>query len=510
MTYRHRDQGSVVVIALVTLVIGGSAVAGLAGFNIALLRAHVPHEHRATLESEADAVLALTTSLLRRRNLDTSAGCPGSPIDEAPGSASGVAVSVHITCSMSAARTVARTSGLVTTLHSSSVAAQQIPAWAGNIADAIRGPLVINAGTLTNPGVSILMNRRTAPDQQTDSTWIPTTNPWSSYVPAVEDALPGDSTPTDAPDALEGSGVLPPLPPIPLYERPGSRATIGSCTVYFPGRYLGSSSLVLSGGVHYFTSGVYYFERSLSISNGARVVMGNGRHPGCTNDVDAAATSRSPRRHEIEGRGVTLLFGGAGRLFVNNSSLIINARSDDRIAVRTVGFGTSTSTVAIPADLVRLDDGSTIAAASHTRLPPESGTPVAYKTSTLAPSSDVAINIALNGTNPESNRVIVDGQIIVPHGGVHLASTTSSYALALSGGVVTTRLTSALSSAPVNRDTNFVIGFVSAEAPGSVLTIEVTARRDDRSFTVSESLDSSTTTWAAVARSRRHHIVRPG
>ena len=62
----------------------------------------------------------------------------------------------------------------------------------------------------------------------------------------------------------------PPPPPtttrrfrrLPTYLRPSApQATIGSCNVYFPGRYGG---LTLGAGNHYFPSGVYYFDDTLT------------------------------------------------------------------------------------------------------------------------------------------------------------------------------------------------------------------------------------------------------
>lgn len=496
-TQRH-DRGSITLIALVVLVIGGSAIAGLTAFDVAILRAQAAREQRTILEHQADAALELTTAVLRRNGVDPSIVCPDAPTGGESGGPSAISTSVTITCTAAASSPApsATTAGLITTLHGSSVEAQQIPVWAGAIGEAIDGPIVITTGSLSIPGISILPDRRTQNGQAVSVSWESRSQPWSSAATSL---------------AVDQPGTYPPLPPVPLFERPGSQASIGACTIYFPGRYPGTTSLVLSGGLHYFTSGVYYFERNLTISNGARVVMGSGRHQGCTNDLDAVATSRSPRRHTVEGRGATLLFGAAARLFVQNSSLIINSRSDDeQMSIRTVGFGTSTSTVAIPADVVRLDDGSLVAAASHTRLPPESATAVSYKASTLAPATDVAVSITLNGTNPETNRVIIDGRIFVPHGGLHIASTTSSYGVSLTGGIVTTRLTSSLPNAPSGAGTSFDLGFTSTVTTRSILTIDVTVSDGQRTFTALESYDADASSWTVLGRSQRHRRVHDG
>ena len=101
---------------------------------------------------------------------------------------------------------------------------------------------------------------------------------------------------------LDGSPLLT-LPRLPTFERPGSQSTIGSCNLYYPGRYLGSTPLVLSGGNRYFASGIYYFERPLQITDGVpTIVLGEGRTRGCSFDADARSCrqrlgpTRSPAR----------------------------------------------------------------------------------------------------------------------------------------------------------------------------------------------------------------------
>ena len=63
-------------------------------------------------------------------------------------------------------------------------------------------------------------------------------------------------------------------------------------------------------GTNYFASGIYYFERPISIAAGATVVFGEGKYRGCVFDTDAALRpDGAPKGHEITGKGATILLG---------------------------------------------------------------------------------------------------------------------------------------------------------------------------------------------------------
>lgn len=99
------------------------------------------------------------------------------------------------------------------------------------------------------------------------------------------------------------------------YQMPAGFPT---CTVYFPGTY---KDAVTISGPAYFTSGVYYFENSVTLSPGADVVVGLGSAEGCSTDQDAAFYAvDAPATHNISGLGGTWVFGGGGRLAVTNST----------------------------------------------------------------------------------------------------------------------------------------------------------------------------------------------
>ncbi len=104
----------------------------------------------------------------------------------------------------------------------------------------------------------------------------------------------------------------------------------GNCRVYFPGTYVDP---VVVNQTAYFTSGVYYFENLVEFRNGADAVIGGGNTSGCTNDQDAAFyTQNPPARHNMSGLGATFVFGGAGRMRIDNDhgsndvSVVFNQR----------------------------------------------------------------------------------------------------------------------------------------------------------------------------------------
>lgn len=99
------------------------------------------------------------------------------------------------------------------------------------------------------------------------------------------------------------------------HEMPAGYPT---CTVYFPGTY--SNALTLDGPV-YFASGVYYFEDVVTVKAGADVVVGMGQHEGCTNDQEAVFyAENAPATHNIAGLGGTFVLGDDARLIVTNET----------------------------------------------------------------------------------------------------------------------------------------------------------------------------------------------
>jgi hypothetical protein len=300
----------------------------------------------------------------------------------------------------------------------------------------------------TNPVVAASM---AFPNPGTGWTSICQAQPWWNFAGDLNDA---------------GTYDYPELPPLPAYLRPSvAQATVGSCRVYFPGRY--ESPLTLGAGRHYFPSGVYYFENLLTLSPGAELVAGQGRWDGCTFDAEAAFAPTAPNFHAITGRGATLLFGGSGRLVADNASLQINRRVSDStsrgsetVAIRSVNFRTTPhaapAAVEVPDDVVFLADvfdaanpacnaalGTTSClqrAADHSvRLSPT--TPIArYRASTLAPT-DTIISVTQTGGSASSNQFVTDGYVFVPNSRVLLTGGgNTDYRLRLSAGLVASSL----------------------------------------------------------------------
>lgn len=150
----------------------------------------------------------------------------------------------------------------------------------------------------------------------------------SAPVGTVGSIYPGSADVTawvgDTSLVSEGDKIL--LPPLAAHSltNPSSvgyamPAWVGSCRVFFPGRYRDAITITSSEPV-YFASGIYYFDQPVTISGSANVVVGAGTVPACTNDQEAAFEAiGAPNNHNITGYGATWIFGGAGRLVFTDS-----------------------------------------------------------------------------------------------------------------------------------------------------------------------------------------------
>lgn len=413
-----KDRGSVLVIAVVLVTVAATGVTRLVAHTQAVQRSSAAARLRFTLDTTAESAVRLVA--------DAGTCSP---------TARAVALNGHtatVTCSSTSTGGETNTTrrGVITITNSASTSSFTPPTWAGSTATAIAGDIVVNTGTATSPSSALLDD--TSPSWQTQPV------AWTSHV------------------------TIPPVPPLPAFERPGPLVVRNGCSVYYPGRYLGSTTLALTGGQHYFASGVYYIERPMTITAGARVVMGAGDHTGCFTDNQAVSDSDAPSNHALSGRGVTIIFGASGRLTVQESSLIINRRlaSPDTadshdIALRTVTTGVNTTTLNIPADQMRRSDGSL-------------GAVTGYLTSTLSPTLNWALDVRLNGTAVTSNRVIIEGHAHLPVSGSRFTSTATTYGLRMNRGLTTSRVTFALSNAPSDA-ANYRLGFV--PRPGRMRTV---------------------------------------
>lgn len=439
MNDETRDRGSALLLVMVLMVVGGVIATGLLTYSQAVIRARPAlHERIAGAEAVKSGTRMAITLQREFGPSDCFASTARWTIADTP---------VTATCSTLSSYTTGRGRiGTIITANGASPANIVTPSWAGNVSTALLGEVAVNTGAFGSSSSTVLSRGANG-----TFLWTPTNTGWWQMV--------GD---------LDGSArAYPVLPQVPSYSRPGSQATIGSCVLYYPGRYLGTSALTLSGGTHYFASGVYYFERPIVVTGGAQVVFGEGLHSGCAVDAQAAYAGTAPKSHEITGKGATILLGDIATLTVQDSAVRINrrvstasTRGSEGVSVRTVNFGQSNASVTIPADTVLLADGSTSPVASHSIVPIANSSPVAYRTSTLTPTTSWAIDIRLSGTSTPSNRFIADGYVFVPNAGVRATGNSSTYALSTTGGVVTTRLEHSMNVAPAVAG-NYATGVVS-------------------------------------------------
>jgi hypothetical protein len=127
---------------------------------------------------------------------------------------------------------------------------------------------------------------------------------------------------------LPSSSAVPdpdPTVKVPTVTAPGRRV-VGSCTIYFPGKYTSSNKPTFSSGNrYYFASGVYYFEDTGEIQFEGQVF---GGQPGagesqqinsitpCADDTAANAL----RPGTASGSGVIFVLGGTSRVKVASST----------------------------------------------------------------------------------------------------------------------------------------------------------------------------------------------
>jgi hypothetical protein len=483
----HRaDDGSIMLIVLVTVLALSTVVLGIVTFAGTVVRVQNRTDPASGSIQAADGALRMAITLARDNG---PSGCFTSSTTYRLNG-----LDVTVTCDTEALySTGSGRLGVITTSNAFNVT--NLAGRGSGFTKDIEGQVFYNAGNVRGTNSDILVrnaeitySRYATPRTRADRYRLGTGSRVACTNPAVSttdlfaqgvSSLDGRSyththTCTTQPwwefagDAPDGDPrVYPPLPPIPTYSRSGSLAAAGSCRVYYPGRYYGANRLILDGGRHYFASGVYYFERDIEIRNGARVVMGEGRLPGCSYDAEAAVLPTAPRAHEITGRGATLLLGNNADLVVTDSSLEINrrvstsgTRGSEGVAIRTVNGATATNAVEIPEDRVRLSDGSTQALADHSiQLRPTS--PVIRYTPSVLGTTARAVDVQLNGSAVTTNRFVAEGYVFTPNTGVRVTGTVRPYRLWMNGGVVAANLTLNLSQAPTSAS-DWLVGAVNS------------------------------------------------
>ncbi len=274
----------------------------------------------------------------------------------------------------------------------------------------------------------------------------------SSYVspnPADPAAWVADTTKA----ATTGKIWLPNVPVHALNRRAATGfsmpAGFPTCKVFFPGTY--TDPIVINGPA-FFTSGIYYFENEVKFIGGSSAVIGMGAEQGCSDDQEAAFYAvNAPATHNINGLGATFVFGAAGKLTVDNTAggtidVRFNQRyvqpGDDSVAP-SAGVSITTVNGALNAGV---PGPLNVAAVNYAPLSlvGAAGTPAAtpdYNPSTLTAATMVApattwtpvVNVNLPG-NTAAN-VAIPGYVAVPMGVVKVTNPTGK-SVKMAGGVL--------------------------------------------------------------------------
>ena len=423
------DRGSILPMVLVLTVIGSLTVLGLLSFAVTLFRS------QPRIAERDDTFVTARSAMEMAIVLQRAAG-PGQCYTNTQSASIGLnGYTANVSCSAVGGYygTARNQFGVITT---STDAATAIT---GGSAGRLTGPVFI---TNADPG---------------------DTRVWSDLV--------GEDPEND------GTHLYPYLPPLPAYVRGTvDPPRLGNCRLYYPGRYTGP--LVLNGGRHYFASGIYLFEDTVTITGGAQVVAGQGPVAGCAGgDAPAAGANGAPSIAAITGRGATFLLGADARLDVIDARFQMNrrvsdatTRGTDGIAIRSINAGRPAAVApdppatAIPADVVFIAaaysaaNPSCDAGLSTTRcvqaVADHSVAGASYVAST-ATAADTIVRI--DQLDDPANVVTVDGMILVPNADVSVrGGPDPSHRLALTGGLVADSivLDHATSSA------NYVVGIV--------------------------------------------------
>ncbi|MEI7546604.1 MAG: hypothetical protein WCK21_00895 [Actinomycetota bacterium] len=240
----------------------------------------------------------------------------------------------------------------------------------------------------------------------------------------------------------------------------------GNCRVFFPGTYIDPVT-ISDNTPTFFTSGVYYFENSITFGANANVVIGEGAIEACTTNAEAAFYAiNAPAAVSISGIGGTFVFGGAGRLVFTDGgaaagpSVLFNARLVDPtdvgnsvtqgvsiVSVNGVQLGATSSSdtqvvnyLQVPKSLTETNPTDAVA--------PVDAASTSYHPSTLvpqpAPAAEVTpiIQVSLTGTG--SATLYIPGYVSVPQGRVQINTTAAAAdnkSVQLVGGVLAAKFT---------------------------------------------------------------------
>jgi hypothetical protein len=228
-------------------------------------------------------------------------------------------------------------------------------------------------------------------------------------------------------------------------------AAYGDCTVYFPGKY--TDPLTISGpGKTFFANGIYYFTNTVTFTGNADVVVGDGLVEGCTDTPDAVLYGENAAGDGISlpavngGVGGTFIFGGAGRMVINNSVPTSPGKTLSVIFNKRYVQGTEISTASSAGVSIMTVNGllnGTDIAELHTptiavKAPMQTGTTPSpapgslFKPSTWVPPDLITPTPAvvdINMTAATQAMVHIPGYVAAPQGIVKV-----SYAPGMTGG----------------------------------------------------------------------------
>lgn len=297
---RRGDDGSVLPLVLVLVVIGSLVILPLLDYAIAVFRSNRVVSDR-TAQSEA-AKGGLRVALGDPRNVFLTCDGGGNLTPSPNPTINGI--SVQTTCSELAEIGPTVALGF------------EVPTGAAAMQLGSAVPVALSGTTASSGAI---------PPYPASPDW------WAS--PAYPD--PGDLhqySPSPENDKI-WMPDLPRVPPTVRSSTPYDMPAGFSCQVFFPGRY--SSPVNLTGRI-YFASGVYYFEDAVTVASDADVVVGYGLADfapasDCADDYQVAAnvinpTPAVPITFDINGGGATFVFGANGRLVVDNSTIGTSAR----------------------------------------------------------------------------------------------------------------------------------------------------------------------------------------
>lgn len=261
--------------------------------------------------------------------------------------------------------------------------------------------------------------------------------PYDSSADTNEVAWTGHTSPTS-----EGGKILLPKLPAHALTHPSPAGYLmpswaGDCRVFFPGTY--NDPITLDGNTPvYFTSGIYYFDDTITVSGSADVVVGGGAIEGCTTDQDGAFNAQgAPSPHNITGYGATWIFGGEGRLVFTDStpgsgprmqfnSRLVNdtdiaslaSRSVSILSVNGVNGGVSAIDLSVPGNVYVPFSVLDVTGPMNNAM--DGG----YLPSTLHPDALATpylpiIDVSLTGANPAT--LWIPGYVAVPQGDINIS-----------------------------------------------------------------------------------------